>query len=343
MSDKIYSELDPVFETFGLLSISNHFDEVRQETKKALSDFGINGEQFYFQNLKVFDKYVQSFLKYRVSGQNDELFFEEKDINYSVILLYLVNEYKSSLTLADDVTDQLINTEIIRICEAVFDNIRKSGRVDTLEDIILFIENSGLEGTAKWKLMSIMKQPKKHVLQLIDTIHVNMEAFNKAVSAIRQPLSKLLDQYNASQKNQSDKMFFEMKNKLSQASNIYPTLIFPVSQIMFEESCYYGLLSQEVIKQGQGHLYSKESLLLKLKALSDSSKLEILISLKSSPKYNLEIAQQMGLTPATMSHHMSVLLNCGFVDVEKRDGKVYYHIKEENIKGMIEDMEQTLL
>jgi DNA-binding transcriptional ArsR family regulator len=80
-----------------------------------------------------------------------------------------------------------------------------------------------------------------------------------------------------------------------------------------------------------------------LKALSDSSKLEIISSLKISPKYNLEIAQQLGLTPATMSHHMSVLLSCGFVGVEKMDGKVYYHLVEENMISMLEELKQALL
>ena len=84
-------------------------------------------------------------------------------------------------------------------------------------------------------------------------------------------------------------------------------------------------------------------MLIKLKALSDGSKLGIIASLKVSPKYNLEIAQHLGLTAATMSHHMSVLLNCGLVGVEKREGKVYYHIEKENLQELINELKETLL
>jgi DNA-binding transcriptional ArsR family regulator len=342
MPDKIYYELDPLFETLGLLFVSYNFEEVKQETQKALSDLGLDGEQFYSHNLKTYDRYVQAFLKNRVPGQEDALFFGEKNLNYFLILLSLINENRNWLTSADHLTDALIHAKIIQICMDVFDEDTDSGSVKTLEDVIAFLGKSGLEENAKWKMLCIMQQPQKHILQLINAINANMEAYQKAANEIATPLKKLLDKYNISADNHDDKTFYEIKGKLSQASNIYPTLIFPVSQMMFEKSCYYGLLSEMVIKDGRAR-YSKESLLLKLKALSDSSKLEIIMSLKVSPKYNLEIAQQLGLTAATMSHHMSVLLNCGFVGVEKKDGKVYYHLQKDSVKNLIEELGQVLL
>ena len=52
-----------------------------------------------------------------------------------------------------------------------------------------------------------------------------------------------------------------------------------------------------------------------MKAFGDKSKFEILYSLKESPKYNLEIAEQLHLTAATMSHHVNILLSQGLVTV----------------------------
>lgn len=343
MSNKLFSELDPVFETMGLLLASYNFDEAKKETIKALSHLGFDGEQFYSRNLKAYDKYVQVFLNSRVSCKEDTLFFGEKDLNYFLILLLLVIENRSWLTSADSLTDTLINAQIIRICKSVFDDDSETESIEALDDIIKFLEKCGLEVNAKWKMLCIMQQPKKHILQLINAINANMEAYQKAVREINNPLKRLMDKYSTSVNNHGGEMFYKIIGKLSQDSNIYPTLIFPVSQIIFEKNCYYGLLSEIVIKDEKVHLHSKETLLLKLKALSDSSKLEIIASLKASPKYNLEIAQQVGLTAATTSHHMSVLLICGFVGVEKKDGKVYYHLEEENIKNMIKELEQTLL
>lgn len=343
MSDKVLCELDPVFETMGLLSVSYNLDAVKEETKKALSDLGFDGEQFYSQYFKIFDKYVQAFLKNKVESKEDELFFYEKDPNYFLILLLLIIENKSWLTSAVNLTDNQINSQISHICKAVFDNDANPKISDTLDSIIEFLEKSGLETNSKWKMLRIMRQPTKYITQLIDIINSNMDAYHKATDDVRKPLEKLLNQYNVSVNNCGDKKFYELKTEISQSSTVYPTLIFPVSQMLFEKSCYYGLLSEKVIKNGKARPNSKESLLLKLKALSDSSKLEIIASLKVSPKYNLEIAQQLELTAATMSHHMNVLLNCGFVGIEKKDGKVYYHLEKENLKDLIKELQETLL
>ena len=341
MTDKIFVELDPVLETLGLLYASYNYDEIKQKTEKSLSDLGIAGEQFYSQNLKIFDQYVKEFTKNRFPSQEDEFFFVENDSNNFQILLSLIIENRTWLTSAEDLTDQLINKQMIHICQAIFDI--EAECTEALEDIIQLLEKCELEGKAKWNLLRIMQQPKKYITKFISVINSNMEAYQKAVSKINKPLIKLLDQYRISINNQSDKTFFEVKNKLLPTANIYPTLVFPLAQLIFEKSCYYGLLCEMVKINGNTRLHSKESLLLKLKAISDSSKLEIIVSLKISPKYNLEIAQQLGLAAATMSHHMSVLLNCGFVGIEKKEGKVYYHLIEENIKDMIEELEQTLL
>ena len=80
-----------------------------------------------------------------------------------------------------------------------------------------------------------------------------------------------------------------------------------------------------------------------LKLLGDKSKFEILCSLKERGKYNLEIAEELRLTPATASHHMGLLLSNQFVAVEKKDGKVYYRLNRETIEEMIRYLEGVFL
>ena len=65
--------------------------------------------------------------------------------------------------------------------------------------------------------------------------------------------------------------------------------------------------------------------------------------LKGTGKYNLEIAEELRLTPATASHHMGLLLSNQFVAVEKKDGKVYYRLNRETIEEMIRYLEGVFL
>jgi len=343
MLDKIFSKMDPIFETMGLLFVSYNLEEVKKETKNTLSDLGFDGEQFYSQHLKTFDKYVQVFLKNRVECSENKFFFGEKDSNYYLILLSLIIENRSWLTSFDCLSEDQVKSQIIHICKTIFEDETNTNSLDSLEDIIHYLDSSGLQSDAKWKMLRVMQSPKKYISNLIEIINSNVDAYRRAVSEVINPLEKLLNQYSVMETSNSDKKFYELKATMTQSSVVYPTLIFPVSQMLFEKSCYYGLLSERVIKSGKIRQNSKELLLIKLKALSDNSKLGIISSLKVSPKYNLEIAQQLGLTAATMSHHMNVLLNCGLVGVEKKNGKVYYHLEKENLQDLIKELEEALL
>ena len=74
--------------------------------------------------------------------------------------------------------------------------------------------------------------------------------------------------------------------------------------------------------------------MMKTKILSDKSKLEILLSLREKPKYSLELAEAMSLSPSTTSHHMNLLVISGLVTIQKHGGKSYYHINEEGIQKL---------
>ncbi len=343
MLDETFSKMDSVFETMGLLYVSYNIEEVKKETIMTLTDMGFDGEQFYSQHLKTYDKYVQVFLKNRVEHSESQFFFSDKDSNYFLILLSLIIGNRSWLTSKDNLSDDQINSQIIHTCKIFFDEETNTESPDSLEDIICYLDRCDLQSDAKWKMLRVMQNPKKYISHIIEIINSNVDAYQKAVSEVTNPLDKLLNQYSVMTTNYGDKRFYDIKANIAQSSVVYPTLIFPVTQMLFEKSCYYGLLSEKVIKNGKIRQNSKNLLLLKLKALSDSSKLEIISSLKVSPKYNLEIAQQLGLTAATMSHHMNVLLNCSLVGVEKKDGKVYYHLERENLQDLIKELEETLL
>ena len=108
-------------------------------------------------------------------------------------------------------------------------------------------------------------------------------------------------------------------------------------------TAYIGLFVKDIYKMLEKSRNNRKPLLPVLKALSDSSKFEILQSLLISPKYNLEIAEELKLSPPTVSHHMSVLLENGLVDVEKKEGKVYYTLSKERLRERWENWRRFFL
>jgi DNA-binding transcriptional ArsR family regulator len=80
-----------------------------------------------------------------------------------------------------------------------------------------------------------------------------------------------------------------------------------------------------------------------LKLLSDKSKLEILQLTRDEAYYGAQLANKIGLTTATISHHTSALFEQSLLQIEKVDSKIFYKQNQETIKSLIKYLEDTLL
>lgn len=88
---------------------------------------------------------------------------------------------------------------------------------------------------------------------------------------------------------------------------------------------------------------STERAINALKLLSDKSRFEIMRYIHSHNAYGNEIAEHLGLTTATVSHHMSALLEANLISLEQKNGKIYYHINKDTLSQYINFYEEKLL
>ncbi|MEK5028567.1 ArsR/SmtB family transcription factor [Paenibacillus sp. FSL M7-1046] len=349
MNLNIHERLEPVFEILGLLYVSCHVENHKKGTIEDLNKFGLDGEAFYSKHLKIVDKYIHTFLKYRVLGKEADFFFGDENDSFFSILHLLLSENTAWLNSLAEVPDEVLHEEIWKILldMEVMQNYQlqktSPSGILSLVDIITFLSDSPLEEGMKWKMLRLLQQPRTQIQALSRIINNNLAAFEQVCQEVEKPLNKLISKYVQSVQRQDDVQFIKLVEMFSDAPSVHPSLIVPLGQVMFAKHCYYGLFVDLLPVASKGHADSKDFLLLRMKALGDNSKLQILASLKVSPKYNLEIADQMGLTAATMSHHMNVLLACGMVGIEKKNGKVYYHLDSDNLRQLITDLEHFLL
>lgn len=88
---------------------------------------------------------------------------------------------------------------------------------------------------------------------------------------------------------------------------------------------------------------STERAINALKLLSDKSRFEIMRYIHAHNAYGNEIAEHLGLTTATVSHHMSALLEANLISLEQKNGKIYYHINKDTLSQYINFYEERLL
>ncbi|WP_433939864.1 ArsR/SmtB family transcription factor [Paenibacillus lautus] len=343
-------ELDPVFETLGLLYHSRHADKVKEASISELNKFGVDGEIFYNKHLKSFDQFIRAFLKHREWDEQAEFFFGDDDDQFFHMLVRVVCENPNWMTAPNMMREEAVRLEMLELIArdeevhaALPENLRLEN-IQTLDEIISFLDKTHFDEKMKWKLMILVNDPLERIQTLTAIVNRHLAAFERARLEIQKPLDKLIQKHRQTVQKQEGGHFFKFVEVFEyQKAFVYPTLIMPLSQILYRDYCYYGLLVDALPIQNTKNDGSEDLLLLRLKAMGDKSKLQILASLKTSPKYNLEIAEHLGLTAATMSHHMNVLLACGLVAIEKKNGKVYYHLDQEKIKSFLGDLEQFLL
>lgn len=78
-----------------------------------------------------------------------------------------------------------------------------------------------------------------------------------------------------------------------------------------------------------------EGLEKKTKALADGTRLRILRSLSLQREYGARLAEQLGLTGATISHHLDILKQAGFIREERVGTMKVFSIHNENVQNYL--------
>ncbi len=111
-------------------------------------------------------------------------------------------------------------------------------------------------------------------------------------------------------------------------------LAVPSSAFILGDICYCGVYN--VKTDGDATCSAQKDFLLQaLKALADPKRLEIAVLLAQAPRYNRELAQLTGLTPATVMHHTDKLLQCGLVSIaagRENQKKIYFQIERKTVE-----------
>lgn len=80
----------------------------------------------------------------------------------------------------------------------------------------------------------------------------------------------------------------------------------------------------------------------RLKTIGESSRLEILKQLRKGPMCGKDIAEHLGLTQATVSHHMNSLLNEGLVFMYRTGTRIDYKVNKNEAKKLIGSLQHIL-
>lgn len=335
---KIIGELNKYFEIIGLLYGCSHSDFMRKEMwDKAAAEYGINGDELYKKVSGVHKKYFTVFDKNRSKDKEEDFDFFFSDEEEAFILFIQVicaNHPEWFDNGLENVTEESITLAFAN--SLVTDESTVYSAPPSVSEMVTLLENAAFSSSVCWKLMIILRSPKEKMANLVKIVRSSLTAYEKAVSAVGKPLERLLEEFPKGK---------YISEPFMKDAVLTPVLVYPAGEFIDTSdsgySIYIGLYAKDVYKMLEKSKDKQRNLLPALKAMSDSSKFDILLSLKTSPKYNLELAEELNLSAATISHHMSGLLGYQLVSVEKRDGRVYYTLSRDTIRDLIAELQSV--
>ena len=329
MENKDARTLHPFLETLGLIYMTKNFEAVKTDMLSSLEEMNIDGTQFYKQYLSYLDNYVQVF-EDTYALKEEETFFFGYNTEFFLTVLAMATELFES----DADPEQLTQPHIFSVMNSFLKekNSEKASNSSDMENWFLLLQSSEYSEDTKWRLLELIHNPVKNFQELFHIYENNRTAFDTTFQKNKKQLEKLVSQAPSALSDVICRLVSEFH---PESKRVYLTAVLPLMEWITPTIIFQGVLADKLDLYQKNLENAKEMLPPILKLLGDKSKFEILCLLKSHGKYNLEIAEELQLTPATASHHMSMLLSNHMVTVEKKDGRVYYQLNQETLREIM--------
>lgn len=337
MENKGAKTLHPFLETLGLIYMTKNFEAVKTDLLNSLKEMNIDGAQFYKQYLSYLDNYVQVFEDTYALKQEETFFFGYNTEFFLTVLAMATELFESNAE-----PDQLTQPHIFSVMNSFLKqkNSEKASNSSDMENWFLLLQSSEYSEDTKWRLLELIHNPVKKFQELFHIYENNRTAFDVTFQKNKKQLEKLVSQAPS---EPSDVICSLVSEFHPESKRFYLTAVLPLMEWITPTIIFQGVLTNKLDLYQKNLENAKEMLPPILKLLGDKSKFEILCLLKSHGRYNLEIAEELQLTPATASHHMSLLLSNHMVTVEKKDGRVYYQLNQETLREIMKCFREIFL
>ena len=337
MENKGAKTLHPFLETLGLIYMTKNFEAVKTDLLNSLKEMNIDGAQFYKQYLSYLDNYVQVFEDTYALKQEETFFFGYNTEFFLTVLAMATELFESNAE-----PDQLTQSHIFSVMNSFLKqkNSEKASNSSDMENWFLLLQSSEYSEDTKWRLLELIHNPVRKFQELFHIYENYRTAFDVTFQKNKKQLEKLVSQAPS---EPSDVICSLMSEFHPESKRFYLTAVLPLMEWITPTIIFQGVLTNKLDLYQKNLENAKEMLPPILKLLGDKSKFEILCLLKSHGRYNLEIAEELQLTPATASHHMSLLLSNHMVTVEKKDGRVYYQLNQETLREIMKCFREIFL
>lgn len=215
----------------------------------------------------------------------------------------------------------------------------------TLEELVQLLERIHYPTGARYAVIELWVNWDKHIAVLRDIIDRGVRLYREKYDVVRPLVERWRVGTEAAiaQKGiEAHLRSFQLE--LNEDLRIVPCL-FQFSAISItaldegDMTLFYGVLCDFFVASSD----PGDRLLPVLRALGDKKRLQIVLALRGKTLYAQDLIALTGLTAATVSHHISELVNAGLISVKKEGVRISYFLRTDETKSFIDLLRDTLL
>lgn len=356
MSIKYHKKYHALLEALGVLSRyyeDYDFDKLRQS---------LQSKSGYTNNTEHIIKIMSKVYKEVTNGMNfpDELSIYFKPLDNAGVGNDLANVIFSEVLIADDDVDiQSHASKLFHDDPSLFANVflnydEPVKKITSMQELMKELDTLDISDNMKWHYLSVYTNFDEHLEKLMTVINPLIERINQVYPKYESEFDDFHEFWDSACKDGSFCEKFKSCTKIDISKDedditLYPNYMIPNSIRLClglknrnYPRLFLGLLFQTTCFVQEKQL-TRDEILSRLKVLSDSSKYEIMMALKSNRQYGAEIAKHMNLSTATISHHVNSLCNFGLLNIEKDSNRVYYSLNKDQVSHLLDAIQRDLL
>ncbi|WP_455714166.1 ArsR/SmtB family transcription factor [Anaerosporobacter sp.] len=354
----VTEHLDLVNEAYYILCFMVNKDNLDEGLKRKASAYQ-KSKELYDKKSKYIKK-IYNHVRDNLNSDREEIeyFFKKRGeewVDYATLslcwnpinLTYTLDNYEELISNQTEGEKYKAFVDIIEPNENV--NLEKD-KVYNVETLINYLEETSLESDVCFEIIKIYRNRKKY----FDRVRKIMERAIKLLQDSKEEISFLENEfYQYWTKKQEE---IDLNDLLEKQINVHwshskkgtiitmsiinfttVTIALEYGQDMREEVISFGTMVDDNLSITRKDI-EKDQVLKIGKVLADKSKIEILELISKKTAFGKEIASELNLSTATISYHMSVLVEIGFVKIEVISGRVYYHLDSDRIHENLDNL-----
>lgn len=239
--------------------------------------------------------------------------------------------------------DSLVNNFIASIISEYDEEINNHEiKINSLEDLLKYLDSGKVVGETKLILIDLYYNRYKVIEGLLELLqrcsliceeyfHIIKDDFHEAMELVKDKdnINKLLD------------MDASIKINLHQGSHAFVS-IFNFNGLQVTKGkdrfvMYVGIYFFHYLKLKAENRFNDTQIINDLKALGDATRLKIIHMLAKEKMYVQKLANELDLTPATISHHINVLLKSELITITldtEKPKTIYYELNNSKIDNL---------